>query len=150
MAEVAEATLLVLLSSFGGAGGHAGDGHRQRVGAGTGLDLGGDGHSRAERFIVLHADAHFEFGRFLAGAACQVQAVLEELAISVTVAVELAVLERVHLQPHGLADLDQDDVHFTDVDPGFHRVQVRDGHDIGAGHGGGADDAFARVPSSAC
>jgi hypothetical protein len=41
--------------------------------------------------------------------------------------------------------LQQDDVDLADVDPGFHLVQVRHGHDFSAAHHGGAHDAFAEL-----
>ena len=58
---------------------------------------------------------------------------------------EFAVLERVHFQPRLLAGLDAHHVHFADVHPRLHLVQIRDDHDFGPGNLHGAQDTLAEL-----
>ena len=72
---------------------------------------------------------------------------LAELAMSVTAPSNLRSLKASTSSRTFCPTVDQDDVHFANIHAGFHFIQVGDGHDFRARHGGGADDAFAEVGS---
>ncbi len=84
-----------------------------------------------EGLLLLDADAHLELGGLLAGAHAHLAGVFGRVGDLGDRAVELALLEGVHLQVRLLPRRDAHHVVLADVHPRLHLIQVGDGHNLG-------------------
>ena len=117
------------------------DRNSNNIGSVARLDVGGHAHARQEKSCVGHADTDLELGRLLLGATGGGLGRTGHLG---DLTIELPVLEGIDIEPRLEPGLDEHDVHFTDLDAGFHFGQVGHGHDVGTGHHTCARDAFAQ------
>ena len=107
-------------------------------------------HAGAERLLFLDADAHLELGGLLrlaaaAGMSWAGCCPSDELAISVTMPVNLRSLKASTSSRAFWPGAMPHHVHFADVHARLHLVQVRDGHDFGAGVLDRAQHALAQL-----